>query len=163
MPLRVVWTRPSCEEGRLHKQLRSEGRRSSVGLPVTSEKFYQIWSSVSSRSQSDLGSQVDLSRISGQSRVDLGQPIPHKVVSRQSLGSARKRSLGPSNSTSTKHRESKETRLRGQPLAGAFDLLHNMKNLRKKATPETSGKQGIFAAQSCAGEAPTAEGRTRTA
>ena len=38
-----------------------------------------------------------------------------------------------------------------------------MENLRKKATPETSGKQGISATQSCAGEEPTTEGRARTA
>ena len=42
-------------------------------------------------------------------------------------------------------------------------MLHNMNNLRKKATPETSGKQGNSAAQSCAGEAPTTEGRTSAA
>ena len=42
-------------------------------------------------------------------------------------------------------------------------MLHDMKNIRKKATPETSGKQGNSAAQSCAGEAPTTEGRTSAA
>ena len=86
----VVWTHPSCEEGRLHSSYRvGGGRRSSVGLPVTlrrnSTKFGH-------RSRVDLGSisvrsrisgrfRVDLSRILGQSRFDLGQPSPRSKLS----------------------------------------------------------------------------------
>ena len=54
----------------------SEGRRSSVGLPVTlrrnSTKFgHRSWVDLGSRSRSDLGSRFDLGSISLRSRFDL--------------------------------------------------------------------------------------------